>query len=358
MNRAIGIAIQAGIPVLIWGPPGVGKTATINAVGEKLSLPVETIIASIREPSDFAGLPVVRDEGVVMEPPAWAKRLARAGRGILFIDEISTAPPAVQAALLRLVLDRVAGDLPLPDGVSVVAAANPPEQAAGGWDLSASLANRFCHLVWNSDVQAWVDGMVSGWPAPDVPILSDGWEAGIPASQMMVAAFIRHRPNLLLQVPQEESRAGKAWPSPRTWTMAARLSAAAQSADAGDDVEMFLVAGCVGEGPALEFLSWRRELDLPDPEEVLKNPSKFRLPERGDQAFAVLAAVVSAAIGNLTKERWLAAWKVLARATEQGAKDIAAASARALANARHSKLPMPTKELREFIPILQKAGMM
>ena len=108
----------------------------------------------------------------------------------------------------------------------------------------------------------------------------------------------------------------------------------------------------------MEFLAWRRDLDLPDPEEVLEHPDRFRVPGRGDQAFAVLTAVVSAAVGNLTKDRWLAAWTVLARAAEQGAKDIAAAAAKALAAARKPNLPLPQKELREFIPLLQKGGLM
>ena len=70
--------------------------------------------------------------------PGLGWRLAEAGRGLLFLDELSTAPPAVQAALLRVVLERVVGDLTLPDEVAVVAAANPPDQAADGWDLSGA----------------------------------------------------------------------------------------------------------------------------------------------------------------------------------------------------------------------------
>ena len=354
----LSIALQAGTPVLAWGPPGTGKTSAITAIADALSLPLEVVLASIREPADFAGLPIIREDGVRMEAPAWARRLYQSGKGILFLDEISTAPPAVQAALLRVVLDRVVGDLPLPAGVAVVAAANPPEQAAGGWDLSAPLANRFCHLSWSLDTQAWIDGMIQGWPVPSVPRLPAGWESGIPASRTLVASFIRHRPHLLLQVPESEEQAGKAWPSPRSWDMAARLLAACDAAKAGEDVATSLVAGCVGEGPGLEFLSWRRALDLPDPEAVLAAPDSFKVPERGDQAFAVLTAVVSAAVGNLTKERWLAAWAVLARAAEQGAKDIAAASAKALAQARKPGLPLPQKELQGFIPLLQKGGLM
>src|SRR5204862_1816424 len=132
-----------------------------------------------------AGLPVVvRGEAngarVDFAPPRWAVDLAHAGRGIAFFDEISTAPPAVQAALLRVVLERTVGDLTLPDAVSVVAAANPPEQAADGWDLSPPLANRFCHLDWPVEARTVADGFSSGWSTPQPPRLSEGWERRIP----------------------------------------------------------------------------------------------------------------------------------------------------------------------------------
>jgi hypothetical protein len=356
--QALAVAVQARVPVLAWGQPGTGKTASVLALGQALDLPVECVIASIREPSDFGGLPVVAGNGVQLHAPAWARRLADAKSGILFLDEISTAAPAVQAALLRVVLDRVVGDLPLPADVAVVAAANPPECAAGGWDLSAPLANRFCHLAWSLDASAWVDGMLSGWPAPTVPRLPEGWEAGLPAARTLVASFIRHRPHLLLRMPEGEDAAGRAWPSPRSWDAASRLLAACEAAEAGDDVLARLVAGCVGEGAGLEFLAWRRDLDLPDPESLLANPASFQLPARGDQAFAVLAAVATAAVSKLNRPRWLAAWQVLARAAEQGGRDIAAAAARTLAAARTPALPLPTKDLQEFMPLLRAGGML
>lgn len=221
-NCALAIAIQAGVPILTWGPPGVGKTATITMLADVLALPLEVVLASIREPSDFSGLPVIGKEGVRMEPPAWAHRLALAGKGLLFLDEISTAPPAVQSALLRVVLERAVGDLALPASVSVVAPANPPEQAVCGWDLSAPLANRFCHLFWSLDTQGWIDGMIGGWSIPELPHLPSAWENSISEKEVLVAAFIRHRPHLLLQMPKDEGQAGKAWPSPRSWSMTAR----------------------------------------------------------------------------------------------------------------------------------------
>src|ERR1700761_4347462 len=225
--EALGVAVAARVPVLLWGAPCTGKTSAIQAMAEAMGLPCETVIASIREPSDFAGLPVVSGTVVRFAPPLWATRLAEAGTGVLFLDELSTAPPAVQAALLRVVLERTVGDLTLPGDVAVVAAANPPEQAADGWDLSAPLANRFCHLDWPLDPRAVADGFVSGWPTPAPPVLPQDWPARVPVTRSWVAGFLRVRPALACAPPSDAASAGRGWPSPRTWEMAARLLAAA-----------------------------------------------------------------------------------------------------------------------------------
>ena len=98
--EALTIAISAGVPVLLWGSPGTGKTSAVVALAEAVGWPCEVVIGSIREPTDFGGLPVVHDGGVKLAPPAWAQRLVEAGHGLLFLDELTTAPPAVQAAML------------------------------------------------------------------------------------------------------------------------------------------------------------------------------------------------------------------------------------------------------------------
>jgi hypothetical protein len=353
---ALTVAIAARVPVLLWGAPGTGKTSVIRAVARAAGLPCETVIASIREPSDFAGLPIVVGQGVRFAPPAWAQRLAAAGRGLLFLDELSTAPPAVQAALLRVVLERVVGDLELPADVAVVAAANPPEQAADGWDLSAPLANRLCHLAWDVNPRVVADGLAGGWAAPQVPELAGGWEAEEVLARGLVGAFLRARPALACAPPADPSSAGRGWPSPRTWEMAARLWAAAGAAGAGDEARSVLVRGSVGDGAGAEFLTWLLEMDLPDPEEVLADPDAFRLPDRADRAYAALAAVTSAVTAQSTPERWAAGWRVLGTAAAT-APDVAAAAARVLARHRPGGAALPP-EIHLFAPVLRDAGML
>ena len=354
--EALGIAVAAQVPVLLWGAPGTGKSSVIRAMADAMGWPCETVIAAIREPSDFSGLPVVVGGVVHFAPPRWAERLAAAGRGLLFLDEISTAPPAVQAALLRVVLERVVGDIELPPDVVVVAAANPPEQSADGWDLSAPLANRFCHLSWDVEPAVFAQGLAGGWGTPAVPTLPPGWEEGIARSRALVSAFVTVRPGLTCQVPTDAAAAGRGWPSPRTWDMAARLWAAADAAGASTEAETALITGCVGEGPGVELLMWEMDMDLPDPEEVLADPDGFDLPERGDRTYAVLSAVAAAVAARPTPERWLAGWRVLGRAGER-TPDVAAVAARVLARCRPPGAVAPP-EVKLFAPLLKEAGLL
>jgi hypothetical protein len=351
--EALGVAVAARVPVLLWGAPGTGKTSAIAAMADAVGLPCETVIASIREPSDFAGLPVVADGAVLFAPPRWARRLAEHDRGILFLDEISTAPPAVQAALLRVVLERVVGDLELPEGIVVIAAANPPELAADGWDLSPPLANRFCHLDWPVESHAFAEGLAGGWPAPVVPILPDGWSSQLSTGRGLISAFVSVRPALTVAMPDDGTSAGRGWPSPRSWEMAALLWTAATVSRASEQARAALVMGAVGQGAGLELLNWANEMDLPDPEEVLRDPASFVMPERGDRAYAALSAIAAAVADEPTEQRWLAAWKVLARAAEKGA-DVAALAARILAQCRPDGVAAPA-ELRLFAPVLREA---
>lgn len=349
--EALGIAVQAQIPVLLWGGPGIGKTASIYALGEALGRHVEVVIVSHHDPADLNGLPYVVDGETRMALPSWARRLMKAGGGILFLDEISTAPPAVQAAALRLIREQVVGEVRL-EGVSVVAAANPPEQAADGWDLAPPTANRFVHLQASLDLEAWSMGLVGGWGTPAVPRLSQGWKGDVPRWGGMVAGFLKRRPELSYRLPKEASRQGFAWPSPRTWEMAATLLAAGEAAGASRDALHLLLAGAVGDEAAVEFWTWLQAQDLPDPEELLADPARYSHPHRGDLAYAVLMGVAAAVKRQPTRERYEAAWKVLGKAAEVAA-DVALAPAKLLVEVGRAHSFLPPKEVEAFRPLVQ-----
>ncbi|MFF0659526.1 AAA family ATPase [Micromonospora tulbaghiae] len=344
--EALTLAVAADLPVLLWGEPGIGKTAALTQLAASLDLPLTTVIASVHEPSDFAGLPVVGDDpatqGVPMAPPDWAVRLVRAGRGLLFLDELSTAPPAVQAALLRLVLERRIGSLRLPAEVRIVAAANPRSSAADGWELSPPLANRFVHLQWTHDHEVVVRGLGGTWPRATLPRLDPArLPDAVALARRAVCVLLSARPGLVHRLPTGEAGRGGPWPSPRSWEMTLRLIAFATAADASREVLSMLVRGTVGDGPGLELLASLDRMDLPDPEVLLADPATAVLPERGDLRQAVLDAVVEAVRRRPERSRWDAAWALLVRALETGAPDLVVVPASTLARLRQEDWNVP-----------------
>jgi hypothetical protein len=358
--EALALAVLANLPVLLWGEPGIGKSAVLEQVAAELGAPLETVIASIHEPSDFAGLPVIGDDaasnGVPMAPPDWAVRLARAGHGIVFFDELSSAPPAVQAALLRVVLERRVGSLALPQPVRVVAAANPPSSAADGWHLSPPLANRFLHLNWTHDPRTVARGMAGTWPSVPVPqVDSARVPSAVARARGTISGFLTARPGLAHHLPSDAESRGRAWPSPRTWEMALRLLATGYATAASPEALAAALIGAVGDGAGIELVSYTEQLDLPDPDRVLADPGSFALPERGDRQLAFLTAVVAAVQANLTRHRWEACWTVLAKAVDAGVPDVAARAAADLAVMRNTDWPVPAS-IDAFLDLLELSG--
>ena len=175
-----------GLPVLLWGAPGVGKTSRINKVANRLGFYNKdlTVLASVREPQDFIGIPLPGGKPVDIggqpvsalrfAPPIWAviaaKNAADTGnpldpKAVVFFDEFTTADDRVMAAMLRVIHERVVGEFELPKNVVMVAAANPPSMSPAGTDLKPPVANRFIHLYWVPPTpKQWAD-----WLTQDLP---------------------------------------------------------------------------------------------------------------------------------------------------------------------------------------------
>ena len=346
---------RAGVSVLLTSPPGAGKSSMVRGLARSRGIPCETVLGSIRDPTDFSGLPVVQDGGVTLWPPQWARNLLAAGAGILLLDELTTCPPAVQAAMLAVALERRVGDLQLPREVFVVACANPPDQAADGWALAPPLANRFCHLLYEPSPGEYLTGLTTGWASPPASRAINASPERRAAGRAAIAGFLKVRPDLIHACPEIAAEASGPWPSRRTWAMTADVLARTRDDDI--DARNAITFGLVGDGPGIEYLAWLRQADLPDPEAVLADPSIVDWKGRDDQVWAVLAGVVAhCAAGGGSAERWKAAWGPLVAAAAGGAPDTAAAVSRELARARPAGA-LPPAAARTFGQFLAQAGL-
>ena len=354
---AMQILLTANVPVLLWGDPGTGKTHTIEAFAHQAGWETVSVIASIHDPTDFAGLPVRTEAGVVFEPPAWARRTAAAaGMSLVFFDEVNTAVPATQNALMRVVLEGRVGDLHLGEGVRFAAAANPPEHNSAAWDLSAPLANRFAHLEWPVSYRDWKAGYLGGWPDPEpLDIDADAVDAHVlEMVKWMQASFLATRPALVCEVPEGATNM-RGWPSPRSWERLAECLAIADTAQTSAEVRLLVASALVGDGAAAEYLSYLRNLDLPDPAELLAHPAGFGELQRSDQQLAALDAVVAAAAED--PKRWRDAFRVCIVAASCGAPDIAASAAMRLAKTMPAAAALPPG-YEVFTDILTDAGLL
>lgn len=382
--RAMGLALQipGGPAPLLWGPPGVGKSARFMQIARDLGAHAEVVLGSIREPAEFAGFGVPGPDGRLdFQPAPWVRRAlegarrAPSGRTFVLLDELSCSPPAVQAAMLRPVHEGWAGDTLLPrEQVRFAAAANPADIAAGGFELAAPLANRFCHLwVAAPSLDEWEAYLAgTGSAGVEVPRLDpERFAAAMPRAQAEYVSFLRSRPDLFSRDPQAEGQ-DPAFPSPRTAEYAVRCLAAcyavgeAGAAGGGTSELLFaLVRGCVGESVAREFAAWRRSADLPDPEDLLQDPARATHdPARDDRTLAILRAVVGAAnrAHPDRARRWAQAWQVICAVRAGGAgPDLLVTAARELVAADRwpagASLPREAQQLLgELRGVVQATG--
>jgi hypothetical protein len=261
-------------PVMLWGPPGVGKSQMVALVAQQHGMPVIDIRLSQMEPSDLRGIPFRVEDRVEWAVPSMLPDAGRHGsQGILFLDEITSVPPSVSAAAYQLILDRRLGAYTVPDGWAIFAAGNRQGDRGVTYTMPAPLANRFSHF--------------------EVDINLDDWVAWAYANGMdeRLIAFLRFRPELLFEFDPAHNPV--AFPSPRSWEFAHR--ALQKFADVPDLLTGSLQA-CVGPAAGIELSALVDNLDkLPDIDAIVRG-EKVTVPRETDLQYAVAAALVGRAI--------------------------------------------------------------
>ena len=248
-------------PVFLWGPPGIGKSELVQGIGDSGELG-STLVIDMRlalfEPTDLRGYPVPDVKSGVMKwlPPAdlpSKEVAAQYDTVIVFLDEMNSAAPSVQAAGYQLILNRRIGQYELPDNVVMIAAGNRETDKGVTYRMPKPLENRFVHFELRVDFQDWLNWAV---------------QHDIDADVVGYLSFAKN--DLYNFDPQSSSRG---FATPRAWTFTSELIEDAD--DLGEGLQTDLVAGCVGEGVAVKFMAHRKIAgDLPDPVAVLDGKVK------------------------------------------------------------------------------------
>jgi hypothetical protein len=336
---AVSVAIAAGLPVALVGGPGVGKTSVIEAIGVAAGAAVETLVVAQMEPTDLTGIPFVDADGNTRRgAPDWLGRVNAADRSLLFLDELTQASALHQGVCNDIIQARRVGSFPLGPNVRIVAGYNPPEMC-GGFDLSLPTRNRFLHIAVEPDPVAFADGITTGWHQPLIVDFDLDASAHEVPWRRIVGAFVRARPSVLSDLPDDGTTGG--FPSPRSLEFAARAAAAVDACGASNKVRSILVAGAIGAPVAAELLTYAKELDLPDPTTALSDPGAVAIPDRPDRAWAIMHAIADAATRDGTIEAWLAAWIIAGRIAQACGADVAATGARRLAAHPPPGAPLP-----------------
>jgi hypothetical protein len=263
-------------PVMLWGPPGVGKSQMVAQVAAKHGVPVIDIRLSQMEPTDLRGIPFRTGDTVEWAIPAMLPDAQRHGaEGVLFLDEITSAAPTVSAAAYQLILDRRLGAYRIPDGWAIFAAGNRQGDRGVTFAMPAPLANRFSHFEVDTHLDDWV-----AW----------AYANGI---DDRVIAFLRFRPELLFDFDPAHNPV--AFPSPRSWEFAHR---ALHKFHDHNDLLRGALQACVGPAAGIELQAFVENLDnLPDIDAIINGAGDaVPVPREIDLQYAVASSLVARAI--------------------------------------------------------------
>ena len=283
-------------PLFIAGPPGIGKSDVVAEVARSQGRPLIDIRLALLEATDLRGLPhlaeiTIRDaEGNVVknefDVPLTEKAFAWSSptdlptdpnsRALVFFDEMSSAPPSVQAATYQLILNRRIGSYVLPKDVVIVAAGNRVKDKGVAYNMPTPLANRFIHTTLAVDFDEWQEWAMQNHIHP------------------LVVGYLSFQPADLFDFdPRRESLA---FATPRSWSFVSELlyePGTYEDTDLPADILGNLIKGTVGEGIGIKFATYcKQATNLPRARDILDGKvTKLNLKQI-DICYALTTALV------------------------------------------------------------------
>lgn len=259
---------QQKVPTFLWGAPGVGKSSIVKQIAKAKGVEFIDLRLALMDPTDLKGIPFYDKDShsALWAPPAF---LPRSGDGILFLDELNSAAPSVQASAYQLILDRKVGEYELPSGWSIVAAGNREGDRGVTYKMPLPLANRFVHLDMEVNVDDWRE-----W----------AYKKGI---DERIISYISFKNEHLFKFDAKSD--AKTFATPRSWEYVDSILKSALEADVMLDV----ISGAVGKEVAVGFLSFIKVMQrLPDIDAILES-GEGEYSNEVDVLYALSTGVVS-----------------------------------------------------------------
>jgi hypothetical protein len=269
LYKQINSLLQADIPLFIHGSPGIGKSYIVNDIAKQNDLKLIDVRLSQLDAVDLRGIPSISNEQTKWMPPVFLPTDANS-KGILFLDELNSAPLSVQAAIYQLVLDRKIGEYSLPKGWRIICAGNKIDDKGIVFKLPSPLINRMVHLVLEArydDFKIWA---IKNELHP------------------YINGFLGFRPDLLSSEVPSSSETNPAFCTPRAWNM---LSDILQK---NKDINSLhpIIYGTVGYAAGIEFISFVKVYkSLPNVDAIL-NGQEDSIVEEPSALYALCAAIV------------------------------------------------------------------
>lgn len=274
--------------VMLWGPPGVGKSQGVREVARKIEerTKKKVVITDVRlllfNPVDLRGIPTANEDktlAVWLKPKIFQMDDSIDTVNILFLDEISAAPPSVQAAAYQITLDRTIGEHKLPENCFVIAAGNRATDKSVAYNMPKALANRLCHFEIKVDAHTWHDWAV---------------RQGV---HEYVVGYLEYNSVALMRF--DTSGINLAFPTPRTWEMVSNILHTIS-----DEIEEVypMIVGCIGHTAASNFRTWIELYEnMPSMEDIFAG-NNVEIPKAQELQIVLRSAMVAYARKHPNKE--------------------------------------------------------
>ena len=281
LKKSLISMIDSKIPVFVWGNPGVGKSSIIKQIANDKNMEFIDLRLSLLDPTDLRGIPFFdsANKSAIWAKPEFLPNSNSQAFGILFLDEINSAPPTVQAAAYQLILDRKIGEYTLPINYAIVAAGNYESDRGVTYRMPTPLANRFVHLDFELDFEEW-----KSW----------AYESKI---DTRIISFLSYKPQNLFTFDAKAKE--KSFATPRSWSFVNDILNSNLQIEFLKDV----ISGAVGKDSSDEFMNFCKVIDkLPNIQEILE-AINTEVPTNNSVLYALCTGIVYALKENSSIEK-------------------------------------------------------